>query len=425
MTPTSPSFPGSPVLSDANSSSSSALTVVAPDMISQFEINFWYHGVSTDPPKLLWRSDFDTNPFRTPQVGERFFKLHPKTAHGVFETRLNDVWATTVAPRILDWFKKCGIQYSSLKTARFLIVDEEENEETWSPITIWIAVRPNTTTAAAVRDATPGILQILNDAQVHGATVEWYEGTVERLAGPPLMRFADNTSPTLGLSHPFNVGLGIPIARASDDAQGTVALLFREVKTKDGEPSNRILALTNKHVATLDTTTHYDFDAANPLSILVCGERRFDRAFNEINDTLNDGLRDAVRLAKELMDLEAKGDGQTTRAMQRKQDDLSRKHEDNETTRELFHQVDQTWRNLDNRKFGQVDWAPEISVRVPGEHPYTRDIATLAVEKEILEHFTGNIVDFGTFRFPSHPKPPSSLFPFIPISFTERLLSVR
>ena len=49
-----------------------------------------------------------------------------------------------------------------------------------------IAVHPNTNNARAVRDATPDdILHILslNDAQVTGAVVEWYEGTVERLAG--------------------------------------------------------------------------------------------------------------------------------------------------------------------------------------------------------------------------------------------------
>ena len=267
-----------PDLSDSDtlfsqlSSISSATTIIAPDLMSQFEINFWYHGLSENPPKLMWRSDFETNPFRMPKVGEHFFKPHPKTAFGVFNTRLNQVWDSTIAPRILDLLKARGLKRSALKTARFLTVNEEDGTETWSPTTVWIAVHPKTTNAAAVRDVTPDVLQILNDAQVYGAVVEWYEGTVERLAGLPLMSVADNTSPTFGLSHPFNTGLGIPIARASEDAQGTVTLFFREVKIKDGEPSDRILALTNKHVATLDTTTHYDFDASNPLSILVCGE---------------------------------------------------------------------------------------------------------------------------------------------------------
>lgn len=427
--PTSPSFPVSPVLSDAEtlfsqlSNNSSALTVVPPDLISQFEINFWYHGISGNPPKLLWRSDFETNEFPLPKVGDRFFKVPTKTAYGVFNTRLNEVWDSTVAPQIMDSLKARGLKYSALKTARFSTVDEEGGEETFGPIVVWIAVRPNTTNAEAVRDATPDILHILNDAQVTGVVVEWYEGSVERLGGTPLVSVADNTSPTFGLNHPFNTGLGIPIARASDDAQGTVTLLFREGKTSDGSPSNTTFALTNKHVATLVTTTHYDWDAANPLSILVCGERRFGRAFDEVEDALNTSLRDAVRLAAELKELEAKAGGQTTRAMQRKQTALDDKDEDNATLQDLFDQVVETWRDVDNRKLGHVHWAPEISVRV-GDRPYTRDIATVAVDEEKLENFTGNIVDLGTCRL-HFLLNPLFFFSLSLSSFQSRLLTTK
>jgi hypothetical protein len=69
------------------------------------------------------------------------------------------------------------------------------------------------------------------------------------------MSVEDNTSPKFGLNHPFNTGLGIPIARQSDDAQGTLTLLFKEMKMSSGDPSERILALTNKHVASVDITS--------------------------------------------------------------------------------------------------------------------------------------------------------------------------
>ena len=80
-------------------------TVVAPDLISKYEMNFWYHGVSGDPPKLLWRSDLETNPFPTPPAGANFFKIPTKTAHGVFNTPLNEVWDDIVAPRVLASMK--------------------------------------------------------------------------------------------------------------------------------------------------------------------------------------------------------------------------------------------------------------------------------------------------------------------------------
>ncbi|KAL1744773.1 hypothetical protein HDZ31DRAFT_74003 [Schizophyllum fasciatum] len=200
-------------------------------------MNFWYHGISGDPPKLLYRSDLETNHFPLPQIGDRFFRVPTKTAYGVFNSHLNQVWDDDVAPRIRDLMKSHGIKYSSLMTARFSTVVEENGDETFGPVVVWIAVHPNFTDAQSVHDVTPEVLHILNDAQV-----------------------TDNTSSAFGLNYPFNAGLGIPIARADDDAQGTVTLLFKEVKTRDGVPSDKILALTNKHVASRVTTTDYDHD---------------------------------------------------------------------------------------------------------------------------------------------------------------------
>ena len=133
--PTSPTFPPETLYSQL-SNDSDALTVVAPDLISKFEMHFWYHGVSGDPPKLLWRSDLETNPFPIPAPGTHFFKIPTKTAHGVFGTRLNAVW-DTVAPQILASIKAHGLKYSALKTVRFAIV-EDGKEETFGPVVVFL-----------------------------------------------------------------------------------------------------------------------------------------------------------------------------------------------------------------------------------------------------------------------------------------------
>jgi hypothetical protein len=182
------------------------------------------------------------------------------------------------------------------------------------------------------------------------------------------------------------------------------------MKTSNGDPSNRILALTNKHVASVDATTHYEFDGANPQHILVCGERRFARAVVEIEDAINTGFRDVVRLAGELADLQSKLGGQNSMALRRKQNALNDKNEDNATLQILFAEVNAEWQDNNGRRFGDVDWAPEISVRVD-DHHYSRDIATFAVDGAKLENFERNIVDLGAFR--SIPPP----------SFQSRLLT--
>ncbi|KAJ3721435.1 hypothetical protein DFJ43DRAFT_685756 [Lentinula guzmanii] len=186
--------PASPISTTVNeaemlyselSNDPTALTVIVPELISQYERNFYYHGVSGNPPKLLWRSDLETNPFPIPPPETSFYKIPTKTAFGVFNTRLNEVWDDSVAPQILASMKAHGLKYSALETARFLTV-EEGGHESFGPIVVWIAVRPNTTNAEAVRDATPDILRILANVQITDAVVEWYEGSVVSLSGPAL-----------------------------------------------------------------------------------------------------------------------------------------------------------------------------------------------------------------------------------------------
>ncbi|KZV86990.1 hypothetical protein EXIGLDRAFT_724199 [Exidia glandulosa HHB12029] len=102
----------------------------------------------------MWRSNLETNPFPIPPPGTNLYKIPTKTALGVFNTSLNDVWDDSVAPQILASMKAHGLKYSALKTARFLTV-EDGGPESYGPIVVWIAVRPNTTNAGVVRDATP------------------------------------------------------------------------------------------------------------------------------------------------------------------------------------------------------------------------------------------------------------------------------
>jgi hypothetical protein len=65
------------------------------------------------------------------------------------------------------------------------------------------------------------------------------------------MNIENNTSSKFGLNHLFNVGLGIPITKQLGNVYDTLRLLFQKMKTSNNDPSNRILALTNKHITIL------------------------------------------------------------------------------------------------------------------------------------------------------------------------------
>lgn len=275
--------------------------VTAPNLISPYEKKFYYHGISADPPPLLWRSDISTRPFSTPEPRARFFNVPVKTAHGVVNTPLNAV-SHLVAPKIILSMKASGLQYSALKTARFSIAGDY-GESSRGPVVVWIAVRPNTTDAGGVRSATPAILDILAEENITDVVVEWYVGSIERLGGPPLMGVKRTSSPRFGLTHPFNIGLGIPIFRQVDGAEGTLTFLFREVR-RDGMPSKRILVVTCKHVASLDTTTDYKHDG-NDSVILVCGEHRLSRALCEIKTAVEQATSEAKEASSIIAELES------------------------------------------------------------------------------------------------------------------------
>src|ERR1700674_1845369 len=107
-------------------------------VISDWERTTYYHGISPDPPELLYRSDLLENPFPIPKG--RHPHLPTKTVHGVFNTPLNAVW-DTVAPQLCQSLKGREIPFSAIHTARF-VTHGEDGMDTRGPVVIWIATHP-------------------------------------------------------------------------------------------------------------------------------------------------------------------------------------------------------------------------------------------------------------------------------------------
>ncbi|KAJ2924403.1 hypothetical protein H1R20_g12699, partial [Candolleomyces eurysporus] len=393
-----PNLPSSLPLGDAPtmhrlSIASGAYTVVAPHLISEFERVHYWHGISPDPPELLYRSDLDSNPFPVHPPGTRWGQLPVKTAVGLFGTALNPIW-NTVAPEIIALFKKRSIKYSALMATRFSICDEDGNKKL-GPIVIWVATHPNTTSAEAARDASPDVLNILEDHQIEGVVVEWYEGSVEKLTGPPLMRIVDESNPTRHVRRALTAALGMPIA------------------TKERENAD---ARGNKHVLRADTTVDYEFkgSGAPKQYVRVCGIRRFQQILAETRDLVTKNVAEAVRLTELIVKLEAKP----------RSDDADQAEEDDEALEDkktrLKKELNGQWLDIVRRTIGWVDWAPKIAIGLD-ERRYTRDIATFELEPaKFKENFQGNVVQLGnkftsyelkTMFWPNNTKPFGIGFP--------------
>ncbi|KAI0062660.1 hypothetical protein BV25DRAFT_1870174 [Artomyces pyxidatus] len=320
-----------------------AYIVIAPPLISDYEKVHYWNGMSSDPPELLYHPDLDSNAFPVPVPGERWSELLVKTAKGVFGTPLNVVW-DIVASMI----------YSAINTACFSTHDEE-GKKTLGPIVIWIASHPNTTSTENAHDTLPNILKILEDHNVHGAVVEWYEGSMEKLSGPVLqvLRIADETKSTHYIRRAFTATLGVLITkkeREGVDVQGTVLFFnFHEGRDKNGDPSVRVFAVSNKHVLC--------GNGAPRQLVRVCGFRRTQHCLSEI---------------RALVATNAKPNSEDPEQAKEDEDALE-------------------------TKTGQLE-----KISTENDHHYTQDIGTIELDAcKFKDHFMGNVVHLGN-KFTSH-----------------------
>ncbi|RXW19948.1 hypothetical protein EST38_g5912 [Candolleomyces aberdarensis] len=399
----SPALSDAPTMSSQPSTASTASTVVAPHLISEFERVHYWHGISPNPPELLYRSDLESNPFPVHLPGTRWGQLPVKTAVGLFGTALNPIW-NTIAPKIITLFKKRSIKYSALMATRFSICDGDGNKKL-SPIVIWIATHPTTTSAEAAHDASPDVLSILEDHQIMGVVVEWYEGSVEQLTGPPLMRVVDESNPTCHVRRALTAGLGMPIAakvKENTYAQGTVSFFFHD--------GTRVLGVSNQHVLHLDPTVDYEFkgSGAPKQYIQVCGIHRFQQILDETRDLVAKNITEAVRLTELIVELKAKPRSndvdqaeEDDEALEDKKTRLNKVNKDNAKLHVFFKELNGQWLDIGRRTIGWVDWAPKITIDID-ECRYTRDIATFELEPaKFKDSFQGNVIQLGN-KFTSH-----------------------
>jgi len=274
---------------------------------------------------------------------------------------------------------------------------------------IWISTHPTTTTTENAHDASPDVLALLKANGVKDAVVEWYEGAVERLSGPHLLRVTDDTNPTCYVRRFLTAGLGMPIAtaeREADDAQGSVALFFHENKDKRSAPSAKVFGVSNCHVLREDTTIDYQFKGAGapPQHVRLAGFRRFQRGLDEIKASVGGHGTNADLLAREIVELEAKPRcedpeeaAEDEAAVEAKRDKLAKMKKDIGLLETFYNDVNKQWSDIARRNIGRVDWAPKISIDVQGRR-YTKDIGTFEVDAvRFKTQFKGNVVDLGAF----------------------------
>jgi hypothetical protein len=411
--PDVPASPTSPMTSEATLLSNLSGTIApSPDLVSVIERVHFYTGVSEDHPLLFQRSDVQTRPFIIPQ--ERHSVIPEKTAHGANHMVLKSAfWKETVAPEIISLLKDKtrGVRVSSMLPVRFSTPGEDGKDVFDDHIVLWISVHPNTTEETACRDANADILAILSKHGVQDVAVHWIEGAVERLGGPPeMMSVASDTDPTQYIRRALTAVLGVPLAAeemAANDAQGSLGLYFHEGKDRHGNKSTRVMAITNKHVTSSDTTKDYQFSGRSGAPrqyIRNCGARRFQQVLNETRARIAERLGDTKLYAEQLATLAAKPKSEDEEKAEQDEDDFERKQQDLKRAEKdivklgkFLQLLTSTWSDAYQRIIGALDWAPKIANNLDSRC-YTRDLGVIALNnKKFKENFQGNYVYLSTY----------------------------
>ncbi|KAF8644044.1 hypothetical protein AX16_008712, partial [Volvariella volvacea WC 439] len=172
----------------------------------------------------------------------------------------------------------------------------------------------------------------------------------------------------------------MPIATAvgggDGDAQGSVTFFFHEGQDKHGNPSNKVLGVSNCHVLRENTNVTYEFKGVGaPRQML------------------------ADLYAREIVKLEAKGmsaDAEDARELRKIQEKLVEEQGAISNLENFYDEVKNQWVDIEFRNIGHVHYAKPISIDVEGER-YTENWAAFeANEEKFKAQFQGN----GHFKYP-------------------------
>ncbi|KAF8645404.1 hypothetical protein AX16_007838 [Volvariella volvacea WC 439] len=386
-------------------------TVSAPYAVSTQERAWYYYGVTADgdQPELLYRTSSKEDPW-VPPVG-RHANMPTKSARPAHDTQLSKVWGT-VGPKVEDLVHAAVKGSYSIDPARFFTVPpgEDVKNGTLGPAIVWVTVHPDSNISVdTVHDVSQSILELLAENGVNDAHVEWCEGVTFKAASLPLLPVVNRYDATAYVRRHLTPALGIPIAPAEmeeQDGQGSVGFFFHENIDKHGNPSDKVLAVTNHHVVCKMDDKLYDWRARGSprQQVRVCGFRRFQRGLDEIRaDVVNHG-HDAGVCAEEIAELEADGDEADPETL----DKARRKLEEHRAAivklKSLYKDVNASWGDIARRNIGVLEYSPPIFVDVD-DRQYTEDWATIRLdEARFKPNFVGNQVDLGTAFTPSQLK---------------------
>jgi len=269
------------------------------------------------------------------------------------------------------------------------------------PVTIWIGVFPESTSAMAAHDAAQDVLALLKDYQITDVDVDFRESFYTREAGPQLLKPVDDLDPLVDVVSPLTPALGLRIStRARPETQGTMALYLAE-----SSGSNNLLGLSCRHVLIGPKEANIDYVrplSGSPKDVLLLSKKAFTNLVDSIKLRIGRHGIATKRWRKQIEGFEDREKGtnavdvaKAKAARMETQGLLDKAEKAMEALGTLLDQVNKDWKKLDNRVLGHILRSPAISLGV-GEQRFTEDWAVFQINRARLGNgFQGNKMDLG------------------------------
>jgi len=363
------------------------------DRLSAFYPNAGYDFYGTPSGALCVYKNGQAWPVRTGPESQRIIR----EARGVHGHPMQPTWPE-LGGRVCDLLDDKNVLWTSIDCVAFAEVGKEK----FSPLLIWIGVKPKSLAYELANTVADAITYFINQAGFSDFEIGFRESVVIRSGGPKMLSFDPLNDSALEFREPFAPTLGLFIAPLRTPYyEGTGALYLRESRD-----SKRVFLLTCAHVAR-PPPVHRNTGLARKKTshprehVIVLGTSGYNNTLLRMMDAIGDWDRSIEDWETILRRLGEPKEGESANVTKRRKVHLDLVENAKAQIAEIdtFHnEILKRWTVPKQRVIGEVIHVEPIAVGV-APHGLTRDWALIELydDKFDWSTFKGNKVYIGTF----------------------------
>jgi hypothetical protein len=374
---------GPPLFTSSDLPSSAATPFVVTETLSKV----YYRGLPSKPPLIATTKP---DPFKDPNGPEAYSVL--KELRELGDHPLSSAWDHSLADDIRRGLNTMCVNWTSIEALRIVEVGESSG-----PAIVWIGVEFG---ALSFEEGSVVALKCRTFIERHGIPDCHVETRESRILRQAAYRFLDPvplSDPTFTARDPYTATLGIPISTKNRPwAEGTGGFYMSAGGHDEG-----IYLVTARHVVLPndeDENKEYkrENDSHAREDVVVLGTPSFNDKLAAIDDEIR-GQESAIIDAEERIKLaNGEDDPGLVREREKAERDLHEAHEALKALRTLRLEISDNWEAKENRVFGELAWAPPITLSTEPDQ-YTLDLAVIKIDEGKLDakNYRGNSINIG------------------------------